>query len=204
MPAQMRSRLLAQSEAGSGDTPRTRPHRQKREDPHTRSRLPSQTRPRRPFLSPAGSEKTSRRSSHLPLLDPGSLLPTPTSVPGDCLRSPAGGQTQARSRGARPARQPRPGRDRRAQPAGTAATGCALFPARRRARQALIGLSARLPQRRPIRARTPARRWRGRGWGLPRRGRFSSRGAGPCHTPPRPDACCLGSAEPLQAAARTP
>lgn len=149
----MRSRLLAQSEACSGDTPRTRPHRQKREDPHTRSRLSSQTRPRRPFLSPAGSEKTSRRSSHLPLLAPGSLLPTPTSVPGDCLRSPAGGQAQARSRGARPARQPRPGQDRRAQPAGTAAPGCALFPARRRARPALIGLSARLPQRRPIRAR---------------------------------------------------
>lgn len=129
--------------------------------------------PRRPSFSPAGSEQTFRRSS-----PPAPRPPPSRPLPRCPARFSAALRTARLAPAARiPPRPPIQGRDHGAQTAGPSAPSGARSPASRRARRALIGLTARPPsgtaQSEP---RTPARLLEGRGRG----GRWLCRGTSPC------------------------
>ena len=170
----MRSRMPAQTEAGSGrHLIDWAPQTEGGGSPH--GLVLGCPRRRRPSFSPAGSEQTFRRSSPpapLPRPPPSRPLPRRPATVSAALRmvrlAPA-----ART----PPRPPIQGRDHQAQTAGPWAPSGARSPASRRARRALIGLDARPPsgaaQSEP---RTPARLLEGRGRG----GRWLWRGTSPC------------------------
>lgn len=185
-PSPIRSRVQAQTEAGSRRHPINwarltqgggSPHGLGLGCPHRRS-LADQ---------PSPLHAPSRRSGVRPL-----PLPTPDPLPADPYLSALRQSPRPCGRpGSLPRRAPRPlsqGRDLRAQTAGAAAPGTARSPASCRVRRALIGRAARpLSGAAQSEPRTTLWLQEGRGRG----GRWLVRGTSPCGgtglvTPPSP------------------